>query len=60
MAQVTQSGVQGPNKEFRGLGVGVHQGVRSGAGPSQAWSLPGQEGHPFGIGFQVLKELPAP
>lgn len=57
---MTQSGVQGPNKEFRGLGVGVHQGVRSGAGPSQAWSLPGQEGHPFGIGFQVLKELPAP
>lgn len=34
--------------------------MRSGAGPSQAWSLPGQEGHPFSVGFQVLKELPAP
>lgn len=37
---------------------GPHQGCSLRSGPFRARCLPGQEGHPLCVGFQVLKELP--
>lgn len=40
--------------------MGPQQGRSLGPGPAQTRRLPGQEGHPLRVGFQALKELPAP
>lgn len=61
MTQVTQPGVQGPNKELsRGLGTVSIRGAVWGRPSLPGWELTWPGGSLLRVGFQMLKELPAP